>query len=149
MPVPIFNRNQGSIMRAQQEIIAARNALAQVELSLQNRLAPTFEQYQNARNQVVRYRKKILPTAQRSLDLTRNMYKAGELNYVGFLTAQRTFTYTHLNYLDALRALRTSEVELEGLLLRGSLDFRSSTSAPPELYERFRSAPIGGVELFR
>ena len=99
----------------------AEQALQQLELSLQNRLAPT-ERYANSRNQVERYRTTILPTAQESLDLTRKMYQAGESNFLVLLTAQRTFSQTNLNYLDALRELRTSEVEIEGLLLRSSLN---------------------------
>ncbi len=149
VPIPLFNRNQGAIQRAQSEIAAAKNSLFQIELDLQNRLAPTYEQYANARNQVVRYRDKILPTAQESLDLTRKTYQAGELNYVGLLAVQRTFAYTHLNYLEALRSLRIAEVEIEGLLLRGSLQNKSSASAPLENGGGYRAAPIGGVELFR
>lgn len=149
MPIPLFNRNQGAVLRAGQEYVAARAAVSQIELDLQNRLAPTFEQYENARDQVVRYRDMILPIAQESLDMTRRTYEAGEVGYVAFLTAQRTFAYTHLAYLDALRALRISEAELEGLLLRESLQFRPDGFSAGEPNGRPSPAPIGGVELFR
>jgi cobalt-zinc-cadmium efflux system outer membrane protein len=88
---------------------------------MQARLAPVFERYDNARNQVERYRQAILPAAQESLDLTRKMYEAGEASFLSLLTAQRTFSQTNLNYLEALRELRVSEAEIEGLLLRDSL----------------------------
>ena len=52
--------------------------LEQLELSLQNRLAPVFERYSNALNQVKEYRENILPAAQESLDLSRQLYQAGE-----------------------------------------------------------------------
>lgn len=149
VPVPLFNRNQGAMLRAQHEIAAARNALAQTELSLQNRLAPTFEQFQNARNQVARYREQILPAAQESLELTRKMYAAGELNFVGLLTMQRTFAYMHLNYLETLRSLRVAETEIEGLLLRGSLETQPTNSPIGATNAASQSVPIGGVELFR
>lgn len=125
VPIPILNRNQGGIMRAQSEIVAAERALTQLELSLKNRLAPTFERYSNARNQVDRYRTAILPAATESLDLSRKMYQAGETGYLNLLTAQRTFAQTHLQYLDSLRQLRIAEAEIEGLLLSGSLDART------------------------
>ena len=121
MPLPVFNRNQGAVARAFHEQVAAREALAQLELDLQNRLAPVFEQYANARNQVQRYNEIILPAAQEALELTQKMYGAGEANYTTLLTAQRTYSQTHLNYLDAVRSLRIAEVEIEGLLLSGSL----------------------------
>jgi outer membrane protein, heavy metal efflux system len=121
IPLPLFNKNQGAIRRAQQELTAARRALDQLTLDLQNRLAPTFERYSNARNQVERYRAQILPAAEESLNLTRQTYEAGESNYIGLLTVQRTFAQTSWNYLEALRALRTAEAEIQGFLLRGSL----------------------------
>jgi cobalt-zinc-cadmium efflux system outer membrane protein len=43
IPIPVFNRNQGGVARAQQELVAASRAVTQLELDLQNRLAPTFE----------------------------------------------------------------------------------------------------------
>ena len=128
MPLPIFNRNQGAIRRAQQELTAAQRALDQLELDIQNRLAPTFERLANARNQVERYRTLILPAAEESLQLTRTMYEAGEANYLGLLTAQRTFSQTSWNYLDAVLALRVAKAEIEGFLLQGSLQQRDSGS---------------------
>ncbi len=121
MPIPVFNRNQGAIHKAQYEIAAAEQALRQVEFDLQNRLAPTFERYANARNQVERYQTAILPVAGESLELTRKMYEAGEASFLVLLTAQRTFSQTNLSFLEALRELRTAEIEIEGLLLSGSL----------------------------
>ena len=128
LPIPIFDRNQGAIQRAQQELAAARRGLSQVELDLQNRLAPTFEQYSNARNQVKRYRELILPAAEESLGLTRKMYQAGESNYVVLLTSQRTFAQTNWNYLDALLALRTAEAQIDGFLLQGSLQNQNAAA---------------------
>lgn len=147
VPIPIFNRNQGGVARAQQEFVAARRALTQLELDLQNRLAPTFERYANARNQVKRYREVILPTADESLGLTRKMYAAGEANYTTLLTSQRTYAQTQLAYLDAVRALRIAEVQIEGLLLSGSLDSKSSGSSDLENSAGVQTAPVGAIGL--
>lgn len=124
VPLPAWNRNQGGIQQAQAEVVAAERALEQVELDLQNRLAPVYERFANAKNQVERYRTRVLPAAQETLQLTRDLYRAGELGYIGLLTAQRTYSQTNLNYLDSLRELRTSEAEIEGLLLSRSLETR-------------------------
>jgi cobalt-zinc-cadmium efflux system outer membrane protein len=148
VPIRLFNRNQGGIARAENELVAARQAFSQVELDLQNRLAPIFEQYANARNQVERYQKTILPAAQESLDLTRQMYGSGETNYTTLLTAQRTYSQTQINYLDAVRTLRIAEVEIDGLLLRGSLQIAASFDPSSEGGVNSSSIPIGGLELF-
>ena len=122
LPLPVWNKNQGRIAQASAEVIAAERGLEQLELQLQRQLAPVYERYANARYQVDRYRTKILPVARESLELTRKSYQAGETNYVSLLTVQRTNSQTNLNYIQSLRELRMAEIELEGLLLRDSLD---------------------------
>lgn len=128
VPIPVFNRNQGAIAQANHEVMAARQALNELELSLQKRLAAAFERYSNARNQAERYRATILPSADESLAITRKMYAAGEANYTALLTAQRTYSQTQLNYLEAVRSLRIAEAEIEGMLLSGSLDGGSDST---------------------
>ena len=121
LPLPIWNRNQGALIQAQHQAAAAERALQQLELSLQNRLAPVFERYSNALNQVKEYRETILPAAQETLELSRQLYQAGEAGFINLLTAQRTYSQTNLAYLEALRELRTAAAEIEGLLLSNSL----------------------------
>jgi outer membrane protein, heavy metal efflux system len=124
IPLPIWNRNQGGIVQAQGQVTAAERAFDQLELSLENRLAPVYERYANSLNQVNKFRAQLLPAAQQSLDLARRLYQAGETPYLNLLTAQRSFSQTNLNYLESLRELLSAETEIEGLLLSGSLDSR-------------------------
>ncbi len=122
LPLPVWNKNQGGVAEAVARIAEAERGLEQLELQLQRQLAPVYERYANARFQVDRYRSRILPVASESLDLTRKAYQAGEANYVSVLTIQRTNAQTNLNYIHTLRELRMAEIELEGLLLRDSLE---------------------------
>jgi outer membrane protein, heavy metal efflux system len=124
VPIPLFNRNQGNIRRAQAELTAARAEIRRVDLDLQQRLATAFEQYQNARCQVEKYAGDILPNAQKSLDLTAAGYRQGEFDYVTLLTAQRTFFQVNLAYIEAIRDLRSATVAIEGNLLSDSLQQR-------------------------
>jgi outer membrane protein, heavy metal efflux system len=121
LPLPLFNRNQGNISKAQSELIAAQHEVRRVELDLRNRLASIFEQYQNARQQVEKYSADILPNAAKTLDLVRAGYQQGEFNYQSLLISQRTYFQANLAYLESLRQLRLSAVGLEGLLLSGGL----------------------------
>lgn len=121
VPVPLFNRNQGAIYRAERELAAANQAVFQLELALKQRLAPVYEQYAAAQQQAANYREAILPQAEEALRLTRAMYEAGEVNYTALLVAQRTFAVANQDYLDAILRLRTAEAEIDGLLLARSL----------------------------
>jgi cobalt-zinc-cadmium efflux system outer membrane protein len=121
LPMPFINRNQGAIRAAEAEVAAAERVIGQVELDLQNRLAPVFQQYASAAYRVRRYRESILPAAAESLELVRRGYAAGEFPFLNLLNAQRTFFQTNQQYLQSLLDLRTSTAEIEGMLLRNSL----------------------------
>lgn len=120
LPLPVWNRNQGAIREAYHQLQAAQHALARLEQQLTVRLAPVMERYRNSLVQYQRYQEQILPAASEALELSRRAYAAGEQGYVNYLTAQRTYVQTNLNFLDTLRELRQSEALLEGMLLEGS-----------------------------
>lgn len=124
MPLPVFNRNQGNIRRAQAELTAARSEVQRTTLELQRQLAVVFEQYENARCQVEKYAGEILPNAQKSLELVAAGYRQGEFGYTTLLMAQRTFFQANLAYVEALRDLRASTIAIEGQLLIDSLQSR-------------------------
>ena len=121
VPLPIVNKNQGAIRQAEAELAAAQRAYEQLELDLQNRLAPVFEQYANAVKEITIYRNSILPTARDSLDAAQRGFNAGEFPYVTLLNAQRAFFQSNLAYLEVLRTLQTSAAQIDGLLLSNSL----------------------------
>jgi cobalt-zinc-cadmium efflux system outer membrane protein len=120
-PLPIHDKNQGAIRAAVAEYREAQAEVARVELSLQARLAAAFERYSNAKAQVDRYTREILPDARASLDLVTRGYGAGESAYLVLLEAQRTLSRTNLAYLSALEQLWSSTTAIEGLLLSDSL----------------------------
>ena len=126
IPLPLWNRNQGGIRQAQAEVGQARRNAERVELDLKRRLAEAFQTYASARAQAETYATSILPKAQQTFELVQRGYRLGEIGYLDLLTAQRTYSQTNLAYLDALSALWASYVEIDGLLLSGSL------VAPPQ-----------------
>jgi cobalt-zinc-cadmium efflux system outer membrane protein len=120
-PLPVFDRNQGNIRRAQAELASARQDVRRVELDLEKRLAATFARYLDAQQQVQRYRTDILPDARRTLELVRHGYSEGEFSYLELLTAQRTYFRVNMEYVDTLRGLWVSITRIEGMLLTGGL----------------------------
>ena len=100
MSLPIFNRNQGNILKARAELIAAENEVRRVELALQERLAAAFKRYDNARYRAKEYSANLLPNAKESLELVLTAQKLGEFDYLTLLTAQRTYTQVSLAHLQ-------------------------------------------------
>lgn len=126
--LPLFNRNQGNIRRAQAELVAAETELRRLELKLRDRLAVAFQRYSNARQQADKYAQSVLPSAQESLELVTKGYRQGEFPYLDLLNAQRTYFRVNLAYLESLRELRTSVVAIDGLLLSGGLESDTSSA---------------------
>ncbi len=122
-PVPVRNRNQGGIRQAEGELAAADQAIHRLELELNRRLADVLVRFQNAVAMTSQSTAEhgILAAAQQSLDLVETAYKAGEVNYLELLTAQRVLAEAKLQHLDAQADYWASRCEIEGLLLSGSL----------------------------
>jgi len=119
--LPLWNRNQGGIRQAKAEVSEAARNVDRVELNLNRRLADAFRQYSDAHITASTYATDILPRAQRTFDLVQQGYTQGEVGYLDVLAAQRTYSQTNLAYLDALGSLWESYVQIDGLLLDGSL----------------------------
>ncbi|MHB8901939.1 MAG: TolC family protein [Thermoguttaceae bacterium] len=120
-PLRIYDRNQGNIVAAEAELIAATREVERLELELFHRFAEAFEGYANANRQVELYRSKVLGNARESLQLTETGYREGEFDYLRLLTAQRTYFSANLEYLAALRELWQRSISLDGLMLAGGL----------------------------
>ncbi len=120
-PLAIYNRNQGGVREAQAQITEASRNAERLQLELEQRLASVFGRYANAHQQAKTYSKRILPRAPETLELVTTGYQAGEVQYLTLLTAQRTYFETNLAYLTSLEQLWSAHVEIESLLLTGSL----------------------------
>lgn len=125
IPIPIFDRNQGNISAAEADWVAASKEVRRIELDLQDRLAVAYRRFSNARQQVDRYGRRMVPRAKKSLDLVTEGYEKGQVKYLTALIAQQTYVQVNLSYLDSLRELRVSSSVIEGQLLTGSLRVES------------------------
>ncbi len=122
LPVPIFNRNQGAIYTACNEIRRAEMEIERTELALRDGFTVTFRQYASARNHVEALKTDILPGAQENLDLTTRGYAGGEFSLFDVLDARQLFFDTLLDYSSALTELRVAVNEVVGMQLTGGLN---------------------------
>lgn len=140
-PVPIFNRNQGNIYRAQAEIQQANAEVERVRLVLQDLLKEAFRRYKTARDQVASLRNDILPDAKETVQLTTQGYSQGEVGILEVLSARQTYFESSLAYVEALTELQKVSTEIKGLQLTGGLN-------PPEIGTAIQGAG-GGVSRQR
>jgi cobalt-zinc-cadmium efflux system outer membrane protein len=114
--LPLWNRNQGAISAAWAELRAAQQRIEQVRLDLQAQLAENFTDYAAAEQKVATYQRDILPQAAETQRLIAQAYQQGEIGFLAYLTAQRTFFEASLGYLDALKAYWTGRTNVLGML---------------------------------
>lgn len=124
IPIPWLNRNQGNIARARSELVEAQRNVDRIREFYRWQLADVYQRYAVARNRVDEYRRDegILDQSQQALDQVSRAYRAGELPYLDLLNAQRIYSENSLSYIEALGELWEALVEMDGLLLKNSLE---------------------------
>jgi cobalt-zinc-cadmium efflux system outer membrane protein len=101
MPLPVFNRNQGEIARAQREITLAGARTAALETTIRAEVDKAYLQYTVSRQLLARIENDMLAKARSVRDATEYSYKRGEASLVEFLDAQRAFNDAMQMFNDA------------------------------------------------
>jgi len=118
--LPLFDRNQGEIAATLADRIGTGAQLGSVRLSLIEAVSEAWSAYESARHTVETYGSSLLPKAERTLDLTREAYRAGKIDYLRLLDAQQTLVRSRVVYIDALASLHEAAAILEGLMQRSA-----------------------------
>jgi cobalt-zinc-cadmium efflux system outer membrane protein len=113
--IPAWNRNQGNIDSSRADIRDSLAGLGVVQNDLLRQAEDALGRYRAARQSEERIRNEILPTAQRALQLARNGYERGVLDFATFLRAQRSLSQAALSYVDALQDVWTIAAEIANL----------------------------------
>ena len=113
--IPLFDRNQGTIRAALAERLSAVEDVRAVQLQLLAQLEQAWAQHEASRLVVDRYRQRIMPGSQRTLDLTRQAYQNGKIDYLRLLDAQEVFINARLDYVKALQRLHDAAATLHQL----------------------------------
>lgn len=116
IPLPFFDRNQGSIKAAKYEINRGKfqwqAAVTEVTRALQeayNRLQASYREVQQLQNEV-------LPGAQSAFDGIQTGYRQGKFDYLEVLDAQRTLFTSRTRYIQALAEYNRAVAEVERLI---------------------------------
>jgi cobalt-zinc-cadmium efflux system outer membrane protein len=111
-PLPIFNRNQGNIMRARQNVTQSQVELAEREQQVINEVRQAEREYALTRNAVQRIETKLLPAVDRVRDHAYRLYAQGEEDAFVYLNAQREYNEAARQYRDMMVRHRRSMLHL-------------------------------------
>jgi cobalt-zinc-cadmium efflux system outer membrane protein len=112
VPLPLFNRNQGEIARAEAEQNKARRSVAAGETSVAGEVATAYQEFESARQLLADIERDLLgPTMEARAGVT-YVYQAGATSLLDVLDAQRAFNDTMDTYYSAQAAYRRAQARL-------------------------------------
>jgi cobalt-zinc-cadmium efflux system outer membrane protein len=111
-PIPILNRNQGEIARADAE----RDQLSRQTSAVRNQILSdvdiAYREYTTNRDLVAAIEHDLIQPATSARDISTYTYRAGGSSLLELLDAQRAFNDTMQSYLDAQAGLRRAVARL-------------------------------------
>ena len=101
MPLPVFNKNQGEIARAEREGQQQGARSTALEASISTEVDMAYRQYQTSERLLKNIETSLLSRAKTVRDVTEYSYRRGEATLVEFLDAQRAFNDSVQSYNEA------------------------------------------------
>lgn len=115
IPLPVLNRNSGSIERARENISKAKSEKQSVYLSLINELHEALEKMTNSYDSIHNIEVSLLPAAEKAFALSRKSYTSGKFPYIEVLDAQRTLFDVKEQYISDLNEYHQAKAIVEQL----------------------------------
>jgi outer membrane protein, heavy metal efflux system len=102
MPLPIFNRNQGEIQRAQYAITQAREQASETTQQVSTDVVAAFANLQTNDQIIQLYQGGYVDSAKQSRDISEYAYRKGAASLLDYLDSERTYRANQLAYRQAL-----------------------------------------------
>jgi outer membrane protein, heavy metal efflux system len=113
IPLPLFDRNQANVGRAEVGIRRAANDAVRLELTVRHDVAEAVRRFERATALMDIFSTGgMLERAETSLKVAEKSYKAGAVSLLELLEAQRTYLETRDEYLSARYDQQQSAVDL-------------------------------------
>ena len=113
IPLPLFNQNQGAIARTEADRRAAENRAQSVRLAVNLDVQQAINTVDVNHARVEYIERESLKNAQETRDIILASYRAGAVNLIDFLDAQRAYRDTVRTYNRAVFDYRVSQFQLE------------------------------------
>jgi cobalt-zinc-cadmium efflux system outer membrane protein len=114
-PLPIFNRNQGEIARAQVQQQQVRTKVQALEQDIVNEVANAYAEYAASRDIVDTIETQMLAGADDVRTTTEYSYRRGEASFIELLDAVRAYNDTMHSYNEARAAYARSLYTLDSI----------------------------------
>lgn len=130
LEVPLFDRNQGTIMQAQRDLQRQQEEIRRTELVLRERLAMTYRMYATSLQHATEYEQVVIPERKAAYTEQLQSYKDNRIDWEEVLQTQQEFFIARLDQINQFRDVRIQEVMIESYLLEGGL-MAAQNPTPP------------------
>jgi cobalt-zinc-cadmium efflux system outer membrane protein len=116
--LPVFNRNQGNIMRSKLNAEQSQHELAAQERQVVYDVAEAIREYELSLNSVIEYRKEVIPASREVRNSAFRRWQGGESSALDYLEAHQEYNDVVRQYRDALVRHRRGVVAQEDCKVR-------------------------------
>jgi cobalt-zinc-cadmium efflux system outer membrane protein len=116
LPLPVFDRNRGTVLAAGRDLARARADQAAAELSVRTTLVRRHADLAAAFEEAAMLRERSIPSAEQGFAGTRDGYRQGLFNGYDVLAAQRTLFDLRAQEVEALLAYHHARADVERLV---------------------------------
>jgi cobalt-zinc-cadmium efflux system outer membrane protein len=110
--LPVFNRNQGNVLRAKLNAEQSQVELANQEKQVVYDIQEAIREFDLSRTSVIEFQKEVLPAARRVRDEAFRRWQGGETNILEYFEAQQEYNDAVSKYRDALVRHRNAMLDL-------------------------------------
>jgi cobalt-zinc-cadmium efflux system outer membrane protein len=110
--LPVFNRNQGNVMRAKLNAEQSQIELANQEKQVVYDIQEAIREFDLSRTSVIEFQQEVIPASRRVRDEAYRRWQGGETNILEFFDAQQEYNDAVAKYRDALVRHRKAMLDL-------------------------------------
>lgn len=130
LPIPVFDRNQGNVSRASAEVQQAEQEARKARIEAEQALHESWQDWQAAHNEATELQKRIVPSAEEALKLSRQGYERGRFSFLEVLNAQRTLAEAQEQQVNAEQRQLNAKATVERLTAVQATPTPISTTIP-------------------
>jgi len=113
LPLPLFDRNQGTILEAQHRLSQVEQRHRAAEARVLRDLAEAHRKLSASFAEADGLKNDVLPGAQTAFNASQEGYRQGKFGYLEVLDAQRTLFEAKGKHIDALASYHKSRADIE------------------------------------
>jgi cobalt-zinc-cadmium efflux system outer membrane protein len=116
VPLPLFNRNQGSLLESLRRADKARDELEAAAVRLRSELAEAHLRLTSSSEELRLIAEEVLPGAESTYQAASRGFELGKFSFLEVLDAQRTLIQSRNQYVQALAESYQASAEIDRIV---------------------------------